>query len=414
MTLALQKFPIGKFIAVALMVWGTILLCTTAVQNFAGLMVLRFLLGGTESCIGPAWLLLTGMFWTRREQPFRVCWWIGCDGIAVLLGAGISWGVGHTTSSIAPWRLIFVVSLPSLWHVFAMAAIIHVSAFKILQVIGCISFGLGIVAMVILPSSPSQCVFLKPNEKIVAVWRVSGNKIGVKNKRIQVHQIREASGDLKIYFVALLSLMLGVLNGSVTNFFSALLAGFGYDSRKILLYQLPGGAFALIPTLFGGLLNSYVPNILCLTSILALLPGLAGMIGIATISLDHQLALTACTWLQNIFVLALILNWTMVATNFAGNTKRSTANGVLFVFFAMGNIIGPFLFLPSEKPRYLTAIKTLAGMYGGCILMVSCLYITMATDNRRRDRSPVFDGEGNEEGFADKTDKENKAFRYKL
>jgi MFS family permease len=113
MTLALQKFPIGKFVAIGLMVWGTILLCTTAVQNFAGLMVLRFLLGGTESCIGPAWMILTGMFWTRREQPFRMTWWLGCDGIAVLLGAGISWGVGHSNSSIAPWRLIFVVSGPA-------------------------------------------------------------------------------------------------------------------------------------------------------------------------------------------------------------------------------------------------------------------------------------------------------------
>ncbi len=138
------------------------------------------------------------------------------------------------------------------------------------------------------------------------------------------------------------------------------------------------------------------------------------MIGIATISLDHQLALTACAWLQNIFVLAIILNWSLVASNFAGNTKRAAANGTLFVFFGMGNIIGPFLFLPSEKPRYMTAIKTLAGMYAGCILMVSCLYVTMSRENRRRDRNAIIEGDGTEEGFADKTDKENKAFRYKL
>lgn len=263
-------------------------------------------------------------------------------------------------------------------------------------------------------------MWLTPNEKIVAVWRVAGNQIGVKNEKIRVYQVREATKDIRIYFFAMLSLMIGVLNGSVTNFLSALLAGFGYGSEKVLLYQLPGGAFALICTLFGGLLNSYVPGILCLTSILALLPGLAGMIGIATISLDHRLALTACAWLQNVFVLAIILNWTLVTTNIAGNTKRATVNGVLFVSFGCGNIIGPFLFLPAEKPRYLTAIKTLAGMYGGCILMVSCLYITMKMENRKRDKLDrrdgvmLLEGEGTEEGFADMTDKENRAFRYKL
>jgi len=110
MTLALQKFPIGKFIAIGLMVWGSLLMCMAAATNFAGIMVLRFLLGGTESCIAPAWMLLTSMFWTRTEQPFRMSWWLGCDGIAVLLGAGISWGLGHTTGSTAPWGLIFIVS----------------------------------------------------------------------------------------------------------------------------------------------------------------------------------------------------------------------------------------------------------------------------------------------------------------
>ncbi len=79
------------------------------------------------------------------------------------------------------------------------------------------SFFLGIVALFILPSSPSQCVFLNTDEKIVAVWRVSGNKIGVKNEKIQVYQVRETAGDVKMYFVAMLSLMIGVLNGSVTK-----------------------------------------------------------------------------------------------------------------------------------------------------------------------------------------------------
>ncbi|KAH7391298.1 hypothetical protein BKA64DRAFT_756370 [Cadophora sp. MPI-SDFR-AT-0126] len=233
------------------------------------------------------------------------------------------------------------------------------------RVIGSISFGLGIVALIILPSSPLQYIFLKPDKKIVAVWRVADNKMEVKNEKVQIHQIKEAAWDAKMYFVAMLSLMIDILNGSVANFFSALLAGFGYDSQKVLMYKLPGGAFALICTTFGGLLGSYIPGILCLPSILALLPGLA-------------------------------------------------ANGVLFVYFGIGNIVVPFLFLPGEKPRYLTAIKVLAGMYAGCILIVAGLYVTMATENRRRDRNPVLQGDGTEEGFADMTDKENKAFRYKL
>lgn len=72
-SVALQKLPIGKFVSCLLMLWGALLMCTTAARNFEGMMALRFLLGGAEACIGPAWMLLTSMFWTREEQPFRMC-----------------------------------------------------------------------------------------------------------------------------------------------------------------------------------------------------------------------------------------------------------------------------------------------------------------------------------------------------
>lgn len=222
----------------------------------------------------------------------------------------------------------------------------------------------------------------------MAVWRVSGNKTGIKHEKVLWYQIREIALDGKIYLVALVAACLGILNGSVANFLSALLAGFGYDSLHVVLYQLPGGAMQFVVTITVGLFNSMVPGFLCVSIIAGCIPGLAGMIGIATISLDHQLSLTACAWLQSIFGLAIILTWNLVATNFAGHTKRTTANGVLFVFYAAGNIIGPFLFLPAEKPRYLTAIKALVGMYVGTILGIASLYLLMSTENRRRKGTP--------------------------
>jgi hypothetical protein len=56
--------------------------------------------------------------------------------------------------------------------------------------------------------------------------------------------------------------------------------------------------------------------------------GVAGMIGIATISTEHPLALLACTWLQGVWGVSNILSWTLVAVNVAGHTKPTTANAV--------------------------------------------------------------------------------------
>lgn len=111
--ICLQKLPIGKFISVMLLCWGGLLVATVGAKNFAGLMALRFLLGALEAGIGPAWMLITCMFWTREEQPLRMCFWLGCNGIASILGAGISWGLGHThNTALASWQLVFLVSEP--------------------------------------------------------------------------------------------------------------------------------------------------------------------------------------------------------------------------------------------------------------------------------------------------------------
>jgi MFS family permease len=113
--LALQKLPIGRFVACMLISWGILLISTVGAKNFSGLMALRFLLGALEACIGPAWMLITSMFWTTDEQPLRMCLWLGSNGIAQMLGAGISWGLGNVSNPVLePWQLIFLVRYPLL------------------------------------------------------------------------------------------------------------------------------------------------------------------------------------------------------------------------------------------------------------------------------------------------------------
>jgi hypothetical protein len=81
-----------------------------------------------------------------------------------------------------------------------------------------------------------------------------------------------------------------------------------------------------------------------------------------------------------------------------------------------GNIAGPHLFLPSEIPRYFTAIKALLGTY--CALIA--LQVTYSTwcylDNKARDRKGLHAATAEEllEGYEDLTDSQNKHFRYKV
>ena len=78
------------------------------------------------------------------------------------------------------------------------------------------------------------------------------------------------------------------------------------------------------------------------------------------------------------------------------------------------NIIGPFLFLPQEAPRYITAVKSIAGIYGATIFLSAVLGVIMLLENRRRSKLDLTTEVIDEQGFSDFTDLENKGFHYKL
>jgi hypothetical protein len=84
-------------------------------------------------------------------------------------------------------------------------------------------------------------MFFTHEEKLAAIWRVSSNRTGIKHGKILWYQVLEGLKDPKTYLIAGSALCLGILNGAISNFLTALLKGFGFDSLKSLLYQMPGG-----------------------------------------------------------------------------------------------------------------------------------------------------------------------------
>lgn len=56
-------------------VWAIALACHAACKNFAGLLVVRLLLGVCEGSITAGFLIVSSMFYTRTEQTLRVGYW---------------------------------------------------------------------------------------------------------------------------------------------------------------------------------------------------------------------------------------------------------------------------------------------------------------------------------------------------
>ncbi|KAH8690122.1 MFS transporter [Talaromyces proteolyticus] len=389
----LQRYPIGRLIGIMLFIWGAVCMLQAAVFNFSGFFAIRFFLGALEAVISPAFIVLTSMLWTREEQSLRSSFWLSVNGISSILGALLAYGAGHASGLAIPqWKLIYLI-------------------------VGALTFAWGFVIYLYLPDGPHNAKMLTEYERVVAVWRISRNQTGLKHFKTVPEQIKEALLDEKAWLLFLMAICYGILNGGVTNFLSAIIKGFGYDALRTSLLQTPVGAFELVMVIAFGYLSK-LPNMVGATIFIACIPGLAGLIGILKIPINHRFALVGMCWMQGILGSPVILNWTLPGLNTAGHTKRSTVLGIYFVLYCAGNIAGPHLFLENEVPRYPTAIKGLAGAYAGAmglqIIYTGYCYL----ENRKKQKMGLL-GEANiaeeaMESFNDLTDKQNKHFRYRI
>lgn len=90
---------------------GVFLIIQAACHNFATLAVLRALGGAAEACSDPAFMLITSMWYTRREQPVRIGLWYTANGLGIALGGLLGYGIGHIRGSLPSWKYEFIVML---------------------------------------------------------------------------------------------------------------------------------------------------------------------------------------------------------------------------------------------------------------------------------------------------------------
>ncbi|PWY96382.1 MFS allantoate transporter [Aspergillus sclerotioniger CBS 115572] len=389
----LQRLPIGKYLGANIFMWGVFLIIQAACHNFATLAVLRALGGAAEACSDPAFMLITSMWYTRREQPVCIGLWYTANGLGIALGGLLGYGIGHIRGSLPSWKYEFIV-------------------------IGCLCAVWGIVMFILLPDSPVTTPLLSKRERRIAIERVRENQTGIENKHIKPHQILEAFTDYKLYFFFFLGLFCNIPNGGISNFGTIIIQGFGFSTLVTTLMQIPYGVIIALSILLCVYLNDRFENRRCIFVLIFLLPNIAGAFGLRFVQQDHEVGRLICYYLTGPYNAAFVLILSMQIANTAGHTKKVVTNAVLFLGYCTGNIAGPFFYKESQKPTYELGIWSMIVCHLLEAALISTLGLLLRWENRRRDRiqSQATGGlEGRDldsTAFLDLTDRENLNFRY--
>ncbi|GIK00166.1 hypothetical protein Aspvir_004186 [Aspergillus viridinutans] len=384
----LQRLPIGKYLGANIFMWGVFLMIQAACHSFTTLAVLRALGGAAEACADPGFMLITSMFYTRKEQPVRIGLWYTANGFGIALGGLLGYGIGHLKGALPSWKYEFLV-------------------------IGALCSAWGIVMFIFLPDSPVSAPGLTPRERRVAVERLRENQTGVENKHLKPYQVLEAFKDYKLYIFFMLGCVCNIPNGGISNFGTLIIKGFGFSTLVTTLMQIPYGVLIALSILLCVYLNDRFENRRCVFILLFLLPNIAGAFGLRFVPLDQKVGRLICYYLTGPYNAAFVLILSMQIANTAGHTKKVVTNAVLFLGYCTGNIAGPFFYKTSQKPTYPLGIWSMIVSHLIEVVLISVLGLLLRWENKKRDRiqSQMQGGlEGRDldsTAFLDLTDREN-------
>ncbi|EMC95848.1 hypothetical protein BAUCODRAFT_506279 [Baudoinia panamericana UAMH 10762] len=390
----LQRLPIGKYSACCIIAWGLVLTCFAAVKDFGGAVAIRFMLGVCEAAVTPGFALITSQWYTRKEQGTRTGIWFSFNGWAQILGGLVAYGIAVGTrkhpASIAGWKIVFLVT-------------------------GLLTVAMGVVFLFIVPDNQMNARWLKKEDRILAIERIRTNNQGVGNRHFKFYQVREALLDPITWAFVFYAIIADIPNGGISNFFSQLIVSFGYTSEQSLLYGTPGGAVEVVTLILGGYLGDRFGNRIAIAS-LGLCLSIIGMCLIVGLPLDNLHGRLAGYYLTQASAMPFVAFLSLISSNIAGYTKKTTVAALYLIGYCVGNIIGPQTFRPKDAPRYVPAEITIICCWGVCLGIMAFIYFWSRWQNAQKAKvraQPDYVRLENQE-WLDLTDRENSEFVYTL
>ncbi|KAF4947677.1 hypothetical protein FGADI_10248 [Fusarium gaditjirri] len=326
-SILLVKFPVVKVVVFTVLIWAGIEMCMAAGNNFASLAALRILLGAFEAAIGPGFTIITSTWYKSSEHALRHGLWYSGASVAYILGGVLTYGISHIDSAIKKWQLLFII-------------------------FGAATFVWGLIVWWLLPTNPQTAWFLNEDERKLAFARVQGAVHSAETGEWNHAQMREAFMDPRSWLFFLLSVFSTLPGGGMTAFGSIIVKDFGYSMFQTQLLSMSVGAFLLFFVVVTVVISMAFKNSRCLSIALLNIISLAGVLMVKLLPESNKTGRLGGLWLIGGHASTFPTILSLVSSNITGHTKKATVNGMLFVGFCVGYIIGPLTFIAREAPAY--------------------------------------------------------------
>ncbi|KAF5004130.1 hypothetical protein FDECE_9344 [Fusarium decemcellulare] len=390
-TWLIHRLPSAKYLSGCSMGWSACAMLMVACHNFAGLAALRFLMGAFEAIIVPGISLMLAGFYLKEEQPPRNA--LVFAAASSVFNGFLSWAVGHIPESapLAIWQYLFLLT-------------------------GSVSMAWSIVAFIWLPGTPMDAFFLTEREKHHMVNRLAANKTGIVNNVWKWSQVKEAVIDPKTWLLFFFNIAINIPNGGLVTFGGLIIQGLGYSGVDASLLTMPTGVMSTISAFAFSLLSAKWKNRRCLVAMMACLVPIVGTAVVYALPRSNLAGQMVGLYLLYTYFGPYVVGIGLAQANTAGHTKKSVVFAILYIGYAVGNLIGPQTFRANQAPAYVGGTISMIVCYCVCIALMAAYWAIAVWQNKSRvanaEDAGADQSEDVIESFLDQTDFEQKSFVY--
>ncbi|GAA5870519.1 hypothetical protein JCM16303_001509 [Sporobolomyces ruberrimus] len=365
-TLLAKQFNPSRTIAIGALIWSIGSTCQAAAFNPAGLYVTRLFVGVGEAMFGQAMAFHLTLWYKKEELAKRIGLFISAGAVAGAFSGLISFGVNHIHSSIAQYKILFLIE-------------------------GLPSFVLAAVVFFFLPSRPEISKFLTEEERTVACTRLNSEHSTELEKGIIWADVRYAMLNWRTYVVAVSYSCMNLGLGSVSGFLPTIIKGLGYTNATAQIMSVPPYVVALV---FMLLLTTYSDKVqsrgIPIMTVFAIgIMGWSILLGIephhATESeLRARYFGVISVVVAGYSAIPLIMSWQ--ASNFATESSKATALGMLNTVGQCMSVLAAFSFPKNQGPRYVKGASLNIAFQALGLLITLAMTTYYRLENRRRDK----------------------------
>ncbi|KAI1789096.1 MFS transporter [Ganoderma leucocontextum] len=345
----LKKYRPSRWMALMMFCWGAMTMVLAAVQNFSGLVAVRFFLGAFESGLFPGQVYILTFWYRPEERAVRIALIVACSSLGGAFGGAIAYGIGrhlNMAHGLEAWRWLFLVE-------------------------GAPSCAAAVLCAFFFPDYPETAAWLSDAERELATQRIKG-VASLGHDKITWAETRATLTDWRLYghYVAYISNSVSFSSNSL--FAPTIVAGLGFTGLDAQLFTVPPYVVGFVVTVaVSWVADKY--EVRSLATFFSML--------IAGTSYIVQGALPPDAFVARYVFLCFALSFSFACNpcslSWLTANLRSTGAATLAIplnvaFGQLGQIIGVYIYKDSEAPGFPTGHFTNAGfLIEGAVLIMA-------------------------------------------